>query len=297
MRREDLVDLNAFMAVAKARSFTRAAATLGTSQSALSHIIRRLEARIGIRLLARTTRNVVPTDAGERLLATLRPALDHIDVELASLSALRDRPAGMVRITASDHAARFVLWPVLEKLLPAYPDIQVEISVDLGLRDIVSERLDAGVRLGEQVAKDMISVRVGPDMRMAVVGSPAYFDRHAVPQTPQDLAHHACINLRLPTLGGLYAWEFGQNGRELRVRVDGQLTFNNVSMILTAAEAGLGLACVVDDRVEAEIAAGRLLRVLEDWCPYFPGYHLFYPSRRQISPAFALLVDALRSAR
>ncbi len=294
MRREDLVDLNAFMAVAEERSFTRAASKLGTSQSALSHTISRLETRLGVRLLNRTTRNVVPTQAGDRLLGTLRPALDEIDGELASLSALRDRPAGMIRITTLEHAAETILWPALAKLLPDYPDIHVELSLDNGLRDIVAERFDAGVRMGEQIAKDMIAVRIGPDLRMAVVGSPAYFARRSRPRAPQDLAEHDCINLRLPTLGGLYAWELGQGGNELRVRVEGQLVFNNVRMIVHAAAAGFGLACVPYDHVMEYVADGRLVAALEEYCEPFPGYHLYYPSRRQPSPAFALLVEALR---
>lgn len=294
MQRDDLLDLNAFLAVAETRSFTRAAAALGTSQSALSHTLRRLEARLGVRLLNRTTRSVVASEAGERLLRTLRPALDEIDAELTALSALRERPAGTIRITTSEHAAATVVWPVLARLLPDYPDVHVELSIDSGLRDIVADRFDAGVRLGEQVAKDMIAVRVGPDLRMAVVGSPAYFAHHPRPRTPQDLARHMCINLRLPTLGGLYAWEFDKDGRELRVRVEGQLAFNNSGMILRAAKAGFGLACLIEDHVAEALADGSLIRVLDDWCGPFPGYHLYYPSRRQSSPAFSLLVDALR---
>ena len=296
MRREDLIDLNAFMTVAEEQNFTRAAARLGTSQSALSHTVRRLEARLGVRLLTRTTRRVAPTAAGEQLLRTLGPALDNIGAELASLSSLRETPAGDIRITTSEHAAHTVLWPVLETLLPRYPDVHVELSINSGFTDIVAERFDAGVRLGESIAKDMVAVRIGPDLRMAVVGSPAYFAAHPAPLTPQDLGAHACINLRLPTAGGLYAWEFGRQGRELKVRVEGQLAFNNVNMILRAAEAGFGLACVLEDHVAAMVAAGRLVRVLEDWCPPFTGYHLYYPSRRQASAAFTLLVNALRFA-
>jgi DNA-binding transcriptional LysR family regulator len=294
MRREELVDLNAFQTVAEEQSFTRAAAKLGTSQSALSYTIRRLETRLGVRLLTRTTRRVAPTEAGERLLKTLGPALEDIAAELAALSELRDKPAGTIRISASEHAAQSVLWPVLEKLLPDYPELQVELSIDSGLTDIVAQRFDAGVRLGESVAKDMVAVRIGPDLRMAVVGAPAYFATRAMPRTPQDLAQHRCINLRLPTAGGLYAWELEKGGRELRVRVEGQLAFNNAPMILRAATAGFGLACVLDDLVAAPVADGRLVRVLEGWCPPFAGYHLYYPSRRQPSAAFALLVEALR---
>jgi DNA-binding transcriptional LysR family regulator len=294
MRREELGDLTAFLAVAEERSFTRAAAKLGTSQSALSHTVRRLEAGLGLRLLTRTTRSVVPTEAGERLIETLRPAFDEIDAKLAALSELREKPAGTIRITTTHHAAETILWPVLARLLPDYPDIRVELSIDPALTDIVAERYDAGVRLGEQVAKDMIAVRIGPDMRMAVVGAPSYFADRPKPKTPHDLTHHACINLRLLTLGGLYAWEFGRDGRELNVRVDGQLVFNDAPMMLKAAAAGFGLAFVLEDHAAPLIADGRLVRVLADWCPPFPGFHLYYPSRRQLAPAFALLVEALR---
>lgn len=294
MRREELADLAAFMAVAEERSFTRAAARLGTSQSALSHTVRRLETRLGVRLLARTTRSVVATQAGERLLATLRPALDDIDAEIAALSELRDKPAGTIRITSTGQAARDILWPVLAKLLPEHPDVHVELSIDSSLTDIVTERFDAGIRLSEQVAKDMIAVPIGPDLRMAVAGAPAYFARRPAPVTPQDLAGHDCINMRLRTSGGLYAWELDKDGRELKVRVDGQLVLNDVDVIVTAAVAGFGLACLPEDHFGEAFADGRLVRVLEDWCPPFPGYHLYYPSRRQITPAFALLVEALR---
>jgi DNA-binding transcriptional LysR family regulator len=294
MRREELLDLNAFLTVAEEHSFTHAAAKLGTSQSTLSHTIRRLETRLGVHLLTRTTRNVAPTEAGERLLGTLRPALDSIGVELASLSELRKKPAGTIRITTSEHAATTVLWPALERLLPDYPDIHVELSIDSRLTDIVTERFDAGVRLGEALAKDMIAVRIGPDLRMAVVGSPAYFKTHQRPRTPQDLAEHQCINLRMLSAGSLYAWELQKAGREVRVRVEGQLAFNNVGMIVRAAVAGFGLGFVMEDRVTAHLVEGRLVRVLEDWCPPFSGHHLYYPSRRQPSAAFVLLVEALR---
>ena len=294
MRREELADLTAFLAVAEERSFTRAAARLGVSQSALSHTIRRLEAGLGLRLLTRTTRSVAPTEAGERLLETLRPALDEIDARLAALTELREKPAGTIRITTGDHAAETILWPALARLLPEYPDLHVELSVGYGLVDIVAERFDAGVRMGEQVAKDMIAVRIGPDLRMAAVAAPSYFAGHPKPETPQDLTGHACINLRLPTLGNLYIWEFEKDGRPLNVRVEGQLVFNHVPLIVQAARAGFGLAHLPEDIVAAELADGRLVRVLEDWCPPFPGYHLYYPSRRQPSPAFTLLVEALR---
>ncbi|MDA8251286.1 MAG: LysR family transcriptional regulator [Rhodospirillales bacterium] len=294
MPRDNLSDLLAFLAVAREESFTRAAAQLGVSQSALSHTIRGLEARLGLRLLARTTRSVAPTEAGERLLRTVGPRFDEIDAALAALGELRDRPAGTIRITAGEHAADSVLWPALARFLPHYPDIRVEIIVDYGLSDIVAERCDAGVRLGEQVAKDMVAVRIGPDMRMAVVGAPSYFAGRKRPKTPQDLTAHACINLRLPTAGGLYAWEFGKGRRELKVRVEGPLVFNTIALRLNAALAGFGLAYLPEDPVAAPLADGRLIRVLADWCPPFPGYHLYYPSRRQPRPAFALLVDALR---
>lgn len=294
MQREDLVDLNAFLTVAEERSFTRAAAKLGTSQSALSHTIRRLETRLGVRLLTRTTRSVAPTEAGDRLLATLSPALDSIAAELSALGDFRDRPSGTIRITISEHAAKSIVWPVLEKLLPAYPDVHVELSIDPGMTDIVTERFDAGVRLGEALAKDMIATRIGPDVRMAMVGSPAYFAGRSHPLTPQDLANHHCINLRFTSAGGFYVWELEKDGREVKVRVDGQLAFNNVALIVQSAIAGFGLAFVMEDHVMDALADGRLIRVMEDWCPPFAGYHLYYPSRRQPSAAFALIVDALR---
>jgi DNA-binding transcriptional LysR family regulator len=294
MPRLDLNDIVAFLAVARARSFTRAAAQLGVSQSALSQTVRGLEARLGLRLLTRTTRSVSPTEAGERLLHAAGPRLDEIDAELAALSAFRDKPSGTIRITAHDHAVRSVLWPALETLLPAYPDIKVEIVIDYGLTDIAAERLDAGIRSGEMVAQDMVAIRIGPDLRSAVVGAPSYFQSRSRPQTPQELTGHSCINLRLPTHGGLYAWEFEKDGRPLRVRVDGQLTVNGTATMLDAALAGFGLAYLPEDSVRAYLADGRLIRVLADWCPPYPGYHLYYPSRRQLTPAFSLLVQALR---
>jgi DNA-binding transcriptional LysR family regulator len=294
MPRENLNDILAFLAVARDRSFTRAAAKLGVSQSALSHTIRELEARLGLRLLARTTRSVAPTEAGERLLRALGPRFDEIEAELAELSELRDKPAGTIRITSGEHAAQAILWPALAKLLPRYPDIKVELNIDYGLTDIVAERYDAGVRLGEQVAKDMIAVRIGPDFRMAVVGAPSYFARRPKPKHPQDLTAHDCINIRLPTYGSIYAWEFEKRGRSLKVRVEGQLVFNNIALRVNAALAGLGLAYLSEDQVRVHVAEGRLVRVLGDWCPPFSGYHLYYPSRRQAAPAFALLVEALR---
>lgn len=294
MSRQNLNDLLAFLAVARERSFTKAAAKLGVSQSALSHTLRALEEQLGLRLLTRTTRSVAPTEVGERLLRSIGPRLEEIDTELAALSALRDKPAGTIRITTGEHAAQTVLWPVLARLLPDYPDITVEVTIDYGLTDIVAERYDAGIRYGEQVAKDMIAVRIGPDTRMALVGTPRYLEGRKRPRTPQDLAHHACINIRLPTYGGLYAWEFEKGGREINVRVEGPLVFNSVNMVLTAALEGLGLAYMPEDLVRPHVSDGRLVRLLPDWCPPFPGYHLYYPSRRQPTPAFALLVEALR---
>src|SRR5437773_1373189 len=294
MARQNVNDLLALLVVARERSFTRAAAQLDVSQSALSHTIRGLEERLGLRLLTRTTRSVAPTEAGERLLRTVAPKLEEIDAELSALTELRDKPAGTLRITAAEHSAVTILWPALAKLLPRYPDIKVEVNIDYGFTDIVAERYDAGVRLGEQVAKDMIAVRIGPDLRIAVVGAPSYFAKRPLPRTPQDLVGHACINLRLPTHGGVFAWEFRQGEREIKVRVDGPLVFNTPRQMLDAAVAGFGLAYVVEDRAATYLAEGRLQRVLDDWCPPFPGYHLYYPSRRQASPAFALIVEALR---
>ena len=294
MKREDVADLVAFLAVARERSFTRAAARMGLSQSALSHTIRKLEARLGLRLLTRTTRSVAPTEAGERLLRNVGPRLEEIGAELEALSELRDKPSGTIRISASDHAARTLLWPKLRAFLADYPDIKVELNAENGLIDIVERGFDAGVRLGEQVAKDMIAVRIGPDWRFTVVGSPAYVQSRPVPTRPEDLTGHSCINLRLPTYGGLYAWEFEKEGRSVNVHVDGQLVFNGSTFTLDAALAGFGLACVPEDMAAPHIEAGRLVRVLDDWCAPFTGYHLYYPSSRQHAPAFALLVEALR---
>lgn len=294
MRRENVSDLLAFLAVARERSFTRAAAKLGVSQSALSQTIRGLEVRLALRLLTRTTRSVSPTDAGERLLASVGSRFEEIEAELDALSELREKPAGTIRITAGEHAAYAVLSPALAKVLPTYPDIKVEVIVDYGFVDIVAQRFDAGVRSGEQVAKDMIAVRIGPDMRMAVVGAPSYFEKRPKPKKPQDLTEHNCINLRMPTYGGLYAWEFEKGKRELKVRVDGQLVFNTIRQRLDAALAGLGLAYMAEDVAQPHISQGNLIPVLEDWCAPFAGYHLYYPSRRQSSPAFNVLVDALR---
>ena len=294
MKRDELGDLTVFLAVAEERSFTRAAARLGTAQSAISQTVRRLEARLGFKLLARTTRSVAPTEAGERLIETLRPALDDIDAKLVALSDLRDKPSGVIRITASRHAVDTALWPAVVRLMREYPEVRVELSVDSALNDIVADRFDAGVRLGEQVAKDMIAVRIGPDIRMAVVAAPAYFATRTPPQTPHDLTQHACINVRLPTRGSLYAWEFEKDGRALNVRVDGSLVLNDIALVLKAASEGFGIACVMEDLAADMIANGTLVRVLEDWCPAFAGYHLYYLSRQHVSSAFRLLIDMLR---
>jgi DNA-binding transcriptional LysR family regulator len=294
MPRRNINSLLAFRAVAEERSFTRAAAQVGVSPSALSHTIRALEERLGLRLLTRTTRSVAPSEAGERLLGAIGPHFDGIEAELAALSELRDKPAGSIRITTGVHAAQAIVWPALARLLPVYPDIEVELSVHSGFIDIVEERFDAGVRLGETIAQDMVAVRIGPDMRMAAVASPAYFSGRKPPRTPQDLALHNCLNLRFPTRGGLYAWEFEKAGRALNVRVEGQFVVNDIALALQAALDGLGIAYLPEDYVRAEIEGRRLTRVLDSWCPPFPGYHLYYPSRRHQSPAFTLLVEALR---
>jgi DNA-binding transcriptional LysR family regulator len=287
-------DLIGFIAVARERSFTRAAAQLGVSPSALSHSMRGLEERLGLRLLIRTTRSVTPTEAGQRLLQTVGGLLDQIDTEIEALSDLRDKPAGTIRITADEVAVNKVLWPALRKILPDYPDIKVELVTDYGLADLAAERFDAGVRLGGVIAKDMIAVPIGPDLRMAAVAAPSYLARHPAPRSPQDLTHHRCINLRLPTHGGLYAWEFEKDGREQRVRVEGQLVFNSVTPILEAALDGFGVAFVIEDQVGDHLRSGELVEVLAEWSPPFAGYHLYYPSRRQPTPVFTVLVEALR---
>jgi len=294
MPRQNINDLLALRAVARERSFTRAAAQIGVSPSALSHRIRALEERLGVRLLTRTTRSVAPTDAGERLLSAIGPHFDGIEAELAALSELRERPAGTVRVTTGIHAAETILWPAAANILASYPDLNVEISVNSGFVDIVAERYDAGIRLGETVAQDMIAVRIGPDLRMAAVASPSYFATRKPPRVPQDLAAHNCVNLRFPTRGGLYAWEFEKGGHALNVRVEGQLIVNEVAIARQAAISGAGIAYLPEDYVEAAIEEGLLLRVLGDWSPPFPGYHLYYPSRRQQSLAFTLFVEALR---
>lgn len=294
MARENLNDLAAFVVVAKTRSFTKAAAELGVSPSALSQTIRRLEERLGYRLLTRTTRSVSTSEAGERLLGVLEPRLHEIAAELDFLGELRDRPAGSVRITCSQHAAETILWPRLRDALLDYPDIKVELFIEHSFTDIAAERFDAGVRLGESVEKDMVAVRIGPDGRLVAVGSRAYFERHVPPTTPQDLVVHSCINLRLATHGGLYAWEFEKDGRPLRVRVEGQLTFNTIKPMVEAALAGFGVAFVPEESVEEHLRGGHLVQVLDEWCQPLAGFHLYYPSRRQNSPAFQTIVDLLR---
>lgn len=294
MLRENFNDLFYLIVVARERSFTRAAAKLGVSQSALSHAIRGLEERLAVRLLTRTTRSVAPTEAGEMLISNISPRFDDIEQELISLTDMRERVAGNIRLTLGEHALHYALWPALQPWLQQYPDVHLELSIDNSLADIVSGRFDAGVRLGEQVARDMVAVRVGPDWRMMVVGSPDYFARNGVPQTPHDLQSHNCINMRLPTLGGLYAWEFSRDDQQLRVRVEGQLTFNNLSSRIEAAMAGMGLALVPEDTIETAVSEGKLVKVLEEWCEPFPGYFLYYPSRRQHTAAFARLIEALR---
>jgi DNA-binding transcriptional LysR family regulator len=294
MQREDMKDLLWFLEVAKEQSFTKAAASLGTSQSTLSYTIKQLEARLGVRLLTRTTRSVSTTEAGERLFQSLAPRFQEIEADLAGLVAFRDKPSGTVRVTLSDHALQTTVWPKLSRVLSDYPDISVELYSDNGMRNIVEERFDAGVRLGESVDKDMIAVRIGPDWRLRAVASPDYFSKHGIPQTPQDLVKHVCINMRQVTWGGFYAWEFEKDGRELRVRVDGQLSFNSSISQIDAAVKGYGIAYVPEDLVEEHIAEGKLQAALDDWSEPFTGYHLYYPSRRQMSPAMAVIVEALR---
>jgi DNA-binding transcriptional LysR family regulator len=294
MARTDLNQLTWFQAVAEERSFTRAAAKLGVAQSTLSHTIKQLEARMGIRLLTRTTRNVATTTAGERLLQTITPRIAEIEDEIAALTALRDKPSGSIRLTLSDHALESVVWPKLKAVLSAYPDISVELILDSTFRNIVEEGFDAGVRLGESVEKDMIAVRIGPDWRLVAIASPKYFIAHGLPEHPQELVRHVCINMRHETAGGLYAWEFEKDGQELRVRVNGQLAFNNSYAMIDAAVNGYGIAYVPENIVERQIASGELVQVLDDWSPFFDGYFLYYPSRRQNLPAFKVIIDALR---
>lgn len=294
MARQNFNELAAFAAVAGERSFTRAAAQLGVSASALSQTVRGLEERLGVQLLRRTTRSVSTTEAGERVLAAVAPRFEEIEAALNALSELRDKPAGIVRITCSEYAAETAIWPKLFDVLPQYPDITVEVCIEHGFTDIAAERFDAGVRLGESVAKDMIAVRIAPDRRLIAVAAPSYFAEHAAPLTPQDLLVHRCINLRLMTQGGLYAWEFEKDGRPVRVRVDGPLIFNTIRPTVEAALAGLGISFVPEDAVRAHLASGALVQVLDEWCPPVSGLHLYYPSRRQQSPAFAVILEALR---
>jgi DNA-binding transcriptional LysR family regulator len=297
MARENLNDIVAFLAVARDKNFTKAAARLGVSQSALSHTVRGLESRLGLKLLTRTTRSVAPTEAGERLMNAVGPHFEDIQTELNALSALRDKPSGTVRITAGLHVTETILWPKLQPMLRKNPEVRLEITVDYGMANIVADRYDAGVRLGEQVAKDMIAVRIGPDFRFVVVAAPSYFANRPEPRTPADLTQHKCINLRFPTHGGLYAWEFERGGRELNVKVEGQLVFNNSRQILEAALAGFGVAYLPENTVVPHVERRRLIQVLDTWCAPFPGYHIYYPSRLQSSPALALVVNALRYAK
>lgn len=294
MGKTDFNQLTWFRIVAEERSFTRAAARIGVAQSTLSYAIRQLETRMGIRLLTRTTRSVSTTPAGERLLRTITPRLAEIEEEIAALTALRDKPSGSVRLTLSDHALDSVVWPKLKPVLKDYPEISVELILDSTFRNIVEDGFDAGVRLGESVEKDMIAVRIGPDWRLVAVASPGYLAEHGTPQHPRDLVRHICINMRHESAGGLYAWEFEKDGQELRVRVDGQLAFNNSYAMIDAAVSGYGIAYVPEDIVADRIASGALVQVLGDWSPMFDGYFLYYPSRRQNLPAFRVVVDALR---
>jgi DNA-binding transcriptional LysR family regulator len=294
MPRDEFSEMRAFLEVARERSFTRAAAKLGVTRSALSHTIRALEERLGIRLLARTTRDVAPTAAGERLMASIEPHFEGIAAGISAISALRDKPAGHVRIVCPDDAINMVLRPRLSAFLRDYPDISVELVADNGFTNIVERQFDAGIRLGEAVARDMVAVRIGPDVRYAVVGSPEYFARHPAPETPQGLTDHNCINLRFPTSGSVYAWEFRDGAHEFSVRVEGQLTFNNMEPTLDAALDGVGLAYLPRERVQAYLESGQLREVVSDWSPTFQGYHLYYPSRRHLSPAFAAFVGAFR---
>lgn len=294
MLKENFNDLWYLIVVARERSFTRAAAKLGVSQSALSHAIRGLEERLGVRLLTRTTRSVAPTDAGETLIASIGPRFDQIETDLVALTDRRDRVAGTLRITAGEHALSSTLWPLLKPFLKAWPDVNVELTTDNTLTDIVNDRFDAGVRLGDQIARDMVAVRIGPDWRMVVVGAPDYFAVQGKPETPTDLHQHRCINMRLPTHGGVYPWEFSRDDQQIRIRVEGQLIFNNLNARVEAAIAGLGLAYVPEDCVSEAVATGTLVKVLDAWCEPFSGYHLYYPSRKQHTAAFARLLDAVR---
>lgn len=294
MLKENFNELQIFLIVARERSFTKAAGKLGVSQSALSHAIKALEQRLNIRLLTRTTRSVAPTEAGERIIACLEPRLADLEQELETLIQLNGTPSGNIRLSAGEHSASNLIWPKLKPFLKQYPKINIELVVDNGFVNIVDGRFDAGVRLGESVDKDMVAVKIGPDMRMAIVGAPAYFAANGTPQTPHELQHHQCINMRLPTAGGLYHWEFEKEGKPLRVRVEGQLTFNRLSERIDAVLSGFGIACVPEDIIKDLVESGELTQILQQWCPFFPGYYLYYPSRKQHPPAFALMIDALR---
>ncbi|KVG67616.1 LysR substrate-binding domain-containing protein [Burkholderia cenocepacia] len=297
MNRDDLMDLNAFVAVAEERSFTRAAARLQTSQSTLSHTLRRLETRLGVRLLTRTTRSVALTAAGETFLRGLKPAFEAIDMTLGAIGSLRESPRGTIRLTAPRHAASSILWPILREFVKDYPDIQVEVNLDAALRDLVDDRFDAGIRLGELVAPNMVAVKIGPDLRLAVVAAPGYIAQRGVPVHPRQLAQHACINFRLPGSGAFYSWQFKKGRQEMKVRVEGPLTFDDPDMILAAALDGQGVACLIEDHAAQMIRNGHLVRFLDDWCPPFAGYHLYYPTRKNNSAAFRLLIDRLRLHR
>ncbi|GIZ29424.1 LysR family transcriptional regulator [Morganella morganii] len=294
MLKDNFNELQIFFAVARERSFTKAAAKLGVSQSALSHAVKALEERLNVRLLTRTTRSVAATEIGEKIIACLEPRLADLNHELEAIIQLNGVASGNIRLSTGEHAARSLLWPKLKPFLRTYPDINIELVVDNGFVNIVDGGFDAGVRLGESVDKDMVAVRIGPDMRLAIVGSPGYFESQGIPQTPHELQHHRCINMRLPTAGGLYHWEFEKEGKSLRVRVEGQLTFNLLSERVDAALSGFGIACVPEDTIQEAVKSGKLIRVLSDWCPAFSGYYLYYPNRKQHPPAFALLIDALR---
>lgn len=294
MLKENFNELQIFLVVARERSFTKAAGKLGVSQSALSHAMKALEQRLNLRLLTRTTRSVAPTQAGERIIACLEPRLADLEQELEALIQLNGTASGNIRLSAGEHSARNLVWPKLKPFLREYPEINVELVVDNGFVNIVDGRFDAGIRLGESVDKDMVAVKIGPDMRMAVVGSPEYIAAYGLPQTPHDLQNHRCINMRLPTAGGLYHWEFEREGKPLRVRVEGQLTFNGLSERIDAVLSGFGIACVPEDTIQDFVKSGEMIQMLEEWCPSFPGYYLYYPSRKQHPPAFALMIDALR---
>lgn len=294
MLREDLGSLAMLVIVAEEQSFTRAATRMGLSQSALSHSMRRLEAKLGLSLLARTTRSVRPTRAGEALVETLRPVLAEIETQISALRDLKEKPSGKIRITTGGHAARTILWPAIQKVMADYPDIHFELSMDQNFTDIVAGRFDAGVRLGESVEKDMISVRIGPDMRMAVVGSPDYLARHGKPRKPSDLVRHDCINLRMPNSGAVLPWEFEQRSKEMTQHVTGRLSLSDTVLAVQASAAGMGLAYVLEDIAAPLLQEGRLVRLLESWCQPFPGYYIYFPTRRQMMPSFRILIDALR---